>query len=100
MYAGQFPFYYNYSVTKERAKYIDLPATPLYELGFGLSYTKFEYSNLKMSEEIYSAGDVEVSLDVKNTGSRKGDEVVQLYNNDVIGNSSHNIKLSGDLEVK
>jgi beta-glucosidase len=91
-HAGQFPFYYNHSVTKERAKYIDMPATPLYEFGFGLSYTQFEYSNLKMPDMIYSGGDVNISLDVKNTGGRKGAEVVQLYINDVISSTSRPIK--------
>jgi beta-glucosidase len=91
-HAGQFPFYYNHSVTRESAKYIDIPATPLYEFGFGLSYTTFEYSNLIMPETINSGGDAEISLDVKNTGSRKGDEVVQLYINDVISSTSRPIK--------
>lgn len=86
---GQFPFYYNHSATKEGAKYIDMPATPLYEFGFGLSYTKFEYSNLRISPgKINPEANVEVTLDVKNTGSLKGDEVVQLYINDVISSTS------------
>jgi beta-glucosidase len=86
---GQFPFYYNHSATKEGAKYIDMPATPLYEFGFGLSYTTFEYSNLHISpEKINSEGDVEITLDIKNTGAVKGDEVVQLYINDVISSTS------------
>jgi beta-glucosidase len=86
---GQFPFYYNHSATKEGAKYIDMPATPLYEFGFGLSYTTFEYSNLRIiPEKINSEGDVEITLDVKNTGAVKGDEVVQLYINDVVSSTS------------
>ena len=83
------PFYYNHSATKEGAKYIDMPATPLYEFGFGLSYTTFEYSNLRIiPEKINDEGDVEITLDVKNTGTVKGDEVVQLYINDVISSTS------------
>ena len=86
---GQYPFYYNHSATKEGAKYIDMPATPLYEFGFGLSYTTFEYSNLRiMPEQINNKGDVEIILDLKNTGSVKGDEVVQLYINDIISSTS------------
>jgi beta-glucosidase len=86
---GQFPFYYNHSATKEGAKYIDMPATPLYEFGFGLSYTTFEYSNLKITpEKINSEGDVEITMDIKNTGQVKGAEVVQLYINDVISSTS------------
>jgi len=86
---GQFPFYYNHSITKEGAKYIDMPATPLYEFGYGLSYTTFEYSNLNISpKEINNEGDVEITLDLKNTGAVKGAEVVQLYINDVISSTS------------
>jgi beta-glucosidase len=91
-HAGQFPFYYNHSASKEGANYIDMPGTPLYEFGFGLSYTKFEYSNLQMPKEINKGGDVEVSVDVKNIGSRKGDEVVQLYINDEIASTSKPVK--------
>lgn len=92
-HSGQFPFYYNMSATKARAKYIDMPGTPVYEFGYGLSYTKFEYSNLKLSsKEINKAADVEVSVDVKNVGDRKGDEVVQLYINDVIASTSKPVK--------
>lgn len=53
---------------------------PLYPFGYGLSYTTFKYSNLKLSTaRLPKTGDVTVSVDVKNTGSRTGDEVVQLY---------------------
>jgi beta-glucosidase len=53
---------------------------PLYPFGFGLSYTKFDYSNLKTSSPTLAKnGSLTVSVDVKNTGSRAGDEVVQLY---------------------
>jgi beta-glucosidase len=91
-HSGQLPFYYNHSVTRER-KYIDMPGTPLYEFGFGLSYTKFEYSNLQISpKQIYEGGEVEVSLEVKNTGGRQGQEVVQLYINDVIASVSRPVK--------
>lgn len=57
----------------------------LYPFGYGLSYTTFEFSNLNVSkEEIQSQASVEISVDVKNSGSRKGDEVVQLYLKDVV----------------
>jgi beta-glucosidase len=68
-----------------------MPGTPLYEFGYGLSYTTFEYTNLQIrSKEI--GGKVEISLDVKNTGGRKGDEVVQLYINDIISSTSKPVK--------
>lgn len=58
---------------------------PLYPFGFGLSYTTFEYSNLVVTPETQnSQGDIEVSVDVKNTGKLKGDDVVQLYLKDVL----------------
>jgi beta-glucosidase len=91
-HSGQYPFYYNHSITKEDANYIDMPGSPLYEFGFGLSYTKFEYSNLQMPKEIKNGADVEVSVDVKNTGSRKGAEVVQLYIDDIISSTSKPVK--------
>jgi beta-glucosidase len=90
---GQFPFYYNHSATKEGAKYIDMPATPLYEFGFGLSYTTFELSNLSiLPKEINNEGEVEITLEVKNTGKVKGDEVVQLYINDIVSTTSKPVK--------
>lgn len=58
---------------------------PLYPFGYGLSYTRFSYSNLTVTpEQQHQQGDVEVSVDVTNTGARKGDEVVQLYLKDVV----------------
>ncbi|MCE5345178.1 MAG: glycoside hydrolase family 3 C-terminal domain-containing protein [Bacteroidales bacterium] len=90
-HSGQYPFYYNHSATKADKKYIDMPGTPLYEFGYGLSYTTFEYSNLQInSKEI--GGEVEISLDVKNTGGLKGEEVVQLYIRDIISSTSKPVK--------
>jgi len=83
-HSGQLPVYYNHSKTKGR-RYVDMSATPLYEFGYGLSYTSFEYSNLQIRpEEINAGGEVEIILEVKNTGDCKGEEVVQLYIRDVI----------------
>ena len=92
-HAGQLPVYYFHSASKTGKKYIDMPGTPLYPFGYGLSYTSFEYSNLKVTpKEIGKGGEVEVMADVKNTGSIKGDEVVQLYINDVIATTSRPVK--------
>jgi len=69
----------DYDIRKGRT-YLYFKGQPLYPFGFGLSYTTFEYSNLRTSADSVSAtGEVAVSVDIKNTGSRAGDEVVQLY---------------------
>ena len=99
-HVGQLPSYYNYKPAKKYwiengwgKPYADMSPLPLYEFGFGLSYTTFEYSNLKISErEIGSAGEVHISVDIKNTGGRSGDEVVQLYINDVISSVTTPVK--------
>jgi len=91
-HSGQLPVYYNYIPSKEYwidkgwgKAYADMPASPLWEFGFGLSYTSFEYSKLQITpEEIGPAAEVYISVDVKNTGKRDGREVVQLYINDAI----------------
>jgi len=87
-HVGQMPFNYNYYPSKLhrfRIAYVTYPLTPLWEFGYGLSYTRFEYSNLRITpKEIRPAGNVEVSVDVQNIGDREGKEVVQLYINDVI----------------
>ena len=60
--------------------YLYFKGVPLYPFGYGLSYTRFEYSGLKMSKpSVGSAGQVEVSFDIKNTGARAGSDVAQLY---------------------
>ncbi|MCC6551001.1 MAG: glycoside hydrolase family 3 C-terminal domain-containing protein [Ignavibacteriaceae bacterium] len=62
---------------------------PQYEFGFGLSYTTYTYSNLKLSSyEISENGSLTVTVDIKNTGSRKGKEIVQLYLTDLFGSVS------------
>lgn len=78
---GQLPIYYSKNNTKE---YIDEKSGPLYTFGYGLSYTEFEYSDLKI-EKLSSLDTLaKVSCKIKNIGSRDGTEVVQLYVNDVI----------------
>jgi beta-glucosidase len=92
-HSGQLPVYYNYSKTKAGKRYVDMEGTPLFEFGFGLSYTTYEYSNLQVSpKEIGPGGEVGVSVDVKNTGSLKGDEVVQLYLNDELSSVTTPVK--------
>jgi beta-glucosidase len=66
-----------------------MDASPLYNFGFGLSYTSFEYSNLQITpDKTGPSGEVNVSVDIQNTGKRAGDETVQLYINDEISSMS------------
>ena len=98
---GQIPLYYNHKNTgrplkaseKYTSKYIDIDNTPLYPFGYGLSYTKFTLENLKLSKsQIKPAETVRVSVEVKNTGSLTGDEVVQLYIHDVAASVTRPVK--------
>ena len=83
-HVGQEPLFYNYEPSGRRYNYYDMPFTPLYRFGHGLSYTTFKYSNIKAVQK--NAGDafVTVSADVENTGDRDGDEVAQLYVTDML----------------
>ena len=82
---GQLPLYYNYKPSGRAYDYVFTPFQPLFEFGYGLSYTEFNYSNLEITPEtIGPAGKVKVSVEVQNVGDRRGDEVVQLYVNDVV----------------
>ena len=87
-HAGQIPIYYNHpngsawhqGESIGFVNYVDLPHTPRYCFGHGLSYTTFAYSDLKISkEEIDAQGNVRMEVTVCNTGQCEGDEVVQLY---------------------
>lgn len=98
---GQIPIYYNMMSTgrpfkaeeKYTSKYLDVPNTPLYPFGYGLSYTNFELSNLRLSsKQIAPNGSLTVSADVQNTGSRDGTEVVQLYIRDLVGSFTRPVK--------
>ena len=69
----------DYDIRKGRT-YLYFKGQPLYPFGFGLSYATFEYSNLRTSaDSVNAAGEILVSVDVRNTGARSGDEVVQMY---------------------
>ena len=86
-HAGQLPVFYNYRPSKAYwlehgwgKPYVDMSPEPLFVFGHGLSYTRFEYSNLRIEPQAGWPGDtVRVVVDVQNTGGRAGAEVVQLY---------------------
>jgi len=98
---GQVPIYYNHKNTGRpgdlknhyTSKYLDLPLTPLYPFGFGLSYTTFEYNDFKLStNKITNEDSIIVSVKVKNTGNYDGEEVVQLYVQDLVGSVTRPVK--------
>ncbi|MCG3120456.1 MAG: Beta-hexosaminidase [bacterium] len=97
---GQIPIYYNHKNTgrpmtadKFTSKYLDIPNTPLYPFGYGLSYTKFDYSNLQFRASTIKMHDsLRVAVTVKNSGKIKGDEIVQLYVQDEFGSVTRPVK--------
>jgi len=90
--AGQIPVHYNRKPSSF-GNYISMDSKALYPFGFGLSYTRFEYKNLRINpEKVTPAGKVEISVEVKNTGSRIGEEVVQLYIHDIVASVSRPLK--------
>ena len=99
---GQVPIYYNHEPTgrpcdpeqKYVSRHRDIPScAPLFEFGYGLSYTTFEVSDLKLSAATVGRnGHVQASVTVTNTGRRKGDEVVQLYLHDPVASISQPVR--------
>jgi beta-glucosidase len=98
---GQAPLYYNHKNTgrppdaknKYTSKYLDVPWTPQFPFGYGLSYTQFKISNLQLSAlQIGLTDKLTVTADVHNAGSRAGDEVVQLYIRDVAASVTRPVK--------
>ncbi|RDI52434.1 beta-glucosidase BglX [Flavobacterium glaciei] len=107
---GQVPIYYNYKNTGRPtmnepesvfwSHYIDEKNTPLYPFGHGLSYSKFEYSDLQLSSKTFAKyGKIEVSVILKNTGKVAGKEVVQLYIRDLIGSITRPVKELKGFEI-
>jgi beta-glucosidase len=98
---GQVPIYYNHMNTgrppeansRYTSKYLDIPWTPQFPFGYGLSYTEFKIANLQLSSaRIAPTGKLTASVDVENVGSRAGDEVVQLYIRDVAASMTRPVK--------
>ncbi len=101
---GQVPIYYsmkntgrpyipNVSKGKYYSKYLFTPNTPLFQFGYGLSYTTFEYSDLKISSDKVNVNDeITVTVKIKNTGDYDGSEVVQLYLQDLVGSVTRPVR--------
>ncbi len=98
---GQVPIYYDHKNTGRPAsdsdhytsKYLDLTNTPLYPFGYGLSYTTFSYEGLTVSPNILRSNDsIIVSAEVRNTGKRSGEEIVQLYVHDKVASVTRPVK--------
>ncbi|MFH0757883.1 MAG: beta-glucosidase BglX [Bacteroidota bacterium] len=98
---GQIPVYYNAKPTgrpmdpgnKFTSKYLDVPNSPLYPFGYGRSYTTFDYGPMELSSQSMGWNDtLVVRVTVRNTGTRAGEEVVQLYTRDVVGSLTRPLK--------
>jgi beta-glucosidase len=99
---GQVPIFYYEKNTgrplylpnpKYKSRYIDCPNDPLFPFGFGLSYTTFAYSDIKLSAtELTEKGELKASVNVTNTGDRDGEEVVQCYVRDLVGSVTRPVK--------
>lgn len=100
---GQIPLYYNHKSTgrpydglsneKFKSRYIDSSNDPLYPFGYGLSYTSFRISPLELSSKTMTAGqDIVATVEVKNTGEFDGEEVVQLYIQDIYASATRPVK--------
>ena len=102
---GQVPIYYNHKNTgrpylgptdpeqKYKSRYTDVDNSPLFPFGYGLSYTTFDYSNLKLSASQINFNDtLKISVEVANTGNYDGEEVVQLYIRDKVGTVTRPVK--------
>ncbi len=101
---GQIPIFYNAKNTgrpfdpaipsdKYKSRYIDSPNSPLYPFGFGLSYTTFRYSDLTLNKILFDkAEQIEAKATITNTGERDGEEIVQLYIRDMVGDVTRPVK--------
>lgn len=99
---GQVPVYYNFKNTGRpstsieqvtNSGYADVENSPLYSFGYGLSYTSFSYSNLSIDKDnMNKTSSIKASIELSNTGLRKGKEVVQLYIRDVVGSIARPMK--------
>jgi len=94
---GQIPVYYGHKPSGARSQiwgdYIETSTNPVFEFGYGLSYTTFKFSNLRIEPtQVKTPARISIKVDVENTGSRAGEEVVQLYINDIFASITRPVK--------
>ena len=101
---GQEPLHYDYLITgrpligdyrksKWSSQYLDVPNEPLYTFGFGLTYTDFDYSSIRLDSDRLAKGEqILATVTVRNTGNRRGTETVQLYIRDLVGSVARPIR--------
>jgi beta-glucosidase len=94
---GQIPVYHGHKPSGARSQlwgdYVDVSTQPLYEFGYGLSYTTFKFSNLRVQpEKVKMGGKVRVRVEVENTGDVAGEEVVQLYVDDIVASVTRPVR--------
>jgi len=109
-HVGQVPIFYNEKNTGRpfdpnngyTSRYLDMPNTPQYPFGYGLSYTTFTYDSMMVARKDYSFSDTIIAtVNIKNTGSVAGEEIVQLYVRDLVGSVTRPLKeLKGFEKIK
>lgn len=92
-HSGQIQTYYNYKFTSKWFKYATGNSTPLFDFGYGLSYTTYQYSDIKLSKnKIEKTESITATIDITNTGNRAGDEIIQLYITDDYSSATRPVK--------
>ena len=94
---GQIPVYYGHKPSGARSQlwgdYVETSTSPIFEFGYGLSYTTFKFSRLRIEpNQVPLGGKVSIKVDIENTGTRAGEEVVQLYINDRVASITRPVK--------
>jgi beta-glucosidase len=91
--AGQLPMYYNFKPGAQINEYLSMDNKPLYHFGYGLSYTKFRFGNLRIKKSKIKNGEsTKVKVDITNTGKRAGTEIVQMYIHDKVSSVTRPVK--------
>jgi len=94
---GQIPVYYGHKPSGARSQlwgnYVEASTSPIFEFGYGLSYTTFKFSRLRIEpNKVPLGGKVSIKVDIENTGTKVGEEVVQLYINDMVASVTRPVK--------